>query len=509
MNATLEDKRSNNEIEGQSSTDSALEISQQEESDSASIARELYHQVNYLRDIEACSQAIQSRLQLIESDSLDDSFASVNGELFQVANHVADGCRETQEVCANTKQALEVSHHSFQGICTTLDTLSDNCTNIDEVTESVETFAKQTALLALNARIEAARAGEHGLGFAVVADEVAKLAERIRSESDSIRKAVVEVSTNVQVITEQIHAELTQNEKQNINVSEMLKVNTGLLTEASRLPSVVVQLDQFLEPLEQAREAAENNRMIQVSVANVSRNMKSIYEAVRDDQPSQEAIDASTSLEAFMGKLTKSLIEGQDIPIELILANLHENGLPLTTCLDAVGKSVQAANMHQKHKHVSVGEYYLNFLTVERALAWLDKEMIAPKATGMKAVLGNARGDFHSLGREMVGLFLRSAGIEVIDVGLNASVDSIVSAVVKSKARVVGISSLLVESAKEILKVRERLDQRGYSHTKIVAGGACFVVDREFAHEVGADFVATSASDMVSIVEQVYQYQPM
>ena len=70
------------------------------------------------------------------------------------------------------------------------------------------------------------------------------------------------------------------------------------------------------------------------------------------------------------------------------------------------------------------------------------------------------------------------------------------------------MSSLLIESAKEIKTLRRELNSAGYHSTKIVAGGACFVVDRDFGFEVGADYVATAASDMMSIVEEVYRYAP-
>jgi len=71
-------------------------------------------------------------------------------------------------------------------------------TQIGGVASSIETVAKQTRLLSLNAAIEAARAGEAGRGFAVVAGEVKKLAEETRAATDRIGVIVRELGAQIQ-----------------------------------------------------------------------------------------------------------------------------------------------------------------------------------------------------------------------------------------------------------------------------------------------------------------------
>lgn len=74
---------------------------------------------------------------------------------------------------------------------------------IGEVIALIDSIAKATTMLALNAGIEAARAGEAGQGFAVVAREVKSLAQQTRDAAagisgriDHIRAAIGEVAAS-------------------------------------------------------------------------------------------------------------------------------------------------------------------------------------------------------------------------------------------------------------------------------------------------------------------------
>ena len=344
----------------------------------------------------------------------------------------------------------------------------------------------------------------------MVAQEVNKLADAVGRESRTIHEIVTELNQRTTAAKELIEAETEAIADQNQAVQSLVELNHGLTQVGGELPNLVTGLDQFLDPLERARSAISDNRMIRITAENVTRNLRGVHGALRrclgseSDSPTRPG-----DIEQFIDRLRDSLVTGQQVRVTAMLDSLIKTGATVSDCLAAVGKAVQAANMRQKHQHVSIGEYYFNFLAVEEAINHLDTKADASNDTGMSVVLGNARGDHHSLGRHMVGLFLRISGIKVTDLGAGVEVPKFLEAVRQTSARVVGISSLLIESAKEIRKLRTALDQAGLREIKIVAGGACFLIDRDFGYEVGADYVATSASDMINIVHEIYGYVPL
>jgi methyl-accepting chemotaxis protein len=139
-------------------------------------------------------------------------------ELQHAAEHMVAGNREIDRAAKGAQQAASAAGNEIAesriligGAVEHIQELTGAVSHIQErlgsfstllkqvgrVAETIDTIARQTRLLSLNASIEAARAGEAGRGFAVVAGEVKALAEETRS-------ATVHITDTVRALGEQI-----------------------------------------------------------------------------------------------------------------------------------------------------------------------------------------------------------------------------------------------------------------------------------------------------------------
>jgi 5-methyltetrahydrofolate--homocysteine methyltransferase len=126
----------------------------------------------------------------------------------------------------------------------------------------------------------------------------------------------------------------------------------------------------------------------------------------------------------------------------------------------------------------------------------LLKEKVPPRG---KVVIGTVQGDLHDIGKNLVGIMLRGAGFEIIDLGKDVSPERFVEAAQESGATVIGMSALLTTTMPVMKEVVAMLKREGLANRiRTVVGGA--PVSAEYAREIGAD---AYAYDGANAVEQV------
>jgi 5-methyltetrahydrofolate--homocysteine methyltransferase len=117
-----------------------------------------------------------------------------------------------------------------------------------------------------------------------------------------------------------------------------------------------------------------------------------------------------------------------------------------------------------------------------------------------KVVIGSVQGDLHDIGKNLVGIMLKGAGFEVVDLGNDVSPERFVETALKENAGVVGMSALLTTTMPAMKTVVDLVNGRGLSDKiKTIIGGA--PVSADYAHQIGADAYAFDATNAVEKVK--------
>jgi methyl-accepting chemotaxis protein len=226
-------------------------------------------------------------------------------ELSEHARRVAQSATRLAELATSVRASADNSHRharSAHGNAAAaradVDNLIKATTEIGTITDLINSVARQTNILAINARIEAARAGQAGSGFAIVADEVKKLASATHGATNDIDHQVQNVAqagassaaalerlrANIGELDEMASAIFGLTDKQ----SEATADIEGLVQEASRVSDLVTQ------EVRTAEEAAADAQGLAGRVRTAAESLDA------------QATDLQLQVSSFLGSLRQS-----------------------------------------------------------------------------------------------------------------------------------------------------------------------------------------------------------
>ena len=115
----------------------------------------------------------------------------------------------------------------------------------------------------------------------------------------------------------------------------------------------------------------------------------------------------------------------------------------------------------------------------------------APRVGRM--VIGTVKGDIHDIGKNLVGMMMEGAGFEVVDLGINNSVEKYLAALEKEQPDILGMSALLTTTMPYMKVVIDTMKEKGMREDYIVlVGGA--PLNEEFGRAIGADAYCRDAA---------------
>ncbi|HEX4847986.1 MAG TPA: methyl-accepting chemotaxis protein [Novosphingobium sp.] len=270
--------------------------------------------------IERATEHMQ--VQVEELRALDE----IAGSLEADQRHIADSTDEAKLLSAqacerldNGAERINLAVGEFRSVIDLVSRLGVHVTNfasvmeqVQQVSRSIETIAKTTNMLALNASIEAARAGEAGKTFAVVASEVKTLAQSSSSAAEEIRQAVSKLVGEAGGLV----SEIQRGVDQSVKAEERLETVTIALQDATQL---VARLD------EQSDQIARSSAMVHAKGSQVRETVSRIVESVHENAAMLDATRASvvemegTSCELFNSVISAGISPRDTAVIDVAL----------------------------------------------------------------------------------------------------------------------------------------------------------------------------------------------
>ncbi|RKY57064.1 MAG: cobalamin-binding protein [Candidatus Neomarinimicrobiota bacterium] len=199
----------------------------------------------------------------------------------------------------------------------------------------------------------------------------------------------------------------------------------------------------------------------------------------------------------ILEKISENLqIGNANIVLELIEKSIEE-GLPTEDILnDGLIKGMSVVGKKFKDGEIFIPEVLIaaRAMTkgIERLEPLLTESGVEPKG---KLLIGTVQDDLHDIGKNLVSIMFRGAGFQVVDLGVNITVDRFVEEAKKHLPDVIGLSALLTTTMVNMERIVKALRDNG-NKSIIIVGGA--PVTEEYAKSINADLYARNAVEGVN-----------
>lgn len=244
----------------------------------------------------ASVQIAETSQQLAEGSSeqaasLEETSSSLE-EMASMTRQNSENARESNNLVKDVTSIVDEVSTKFGQVKVSIDDITRNAHETQNIIKTIDEIAFQTNLLALNAAVEAARAGEAGAGFAVVADEVRNLAMRAaeasKNTSDLIGNTVKSVKEG---------AKLTS------DAYEAFKSNEEITGKISNLVSeIAAASEEQSQGIDQINKAiAEMDKVTQQNASNAEESASA----------SEEMNSQANAMQGIVGELT-ALVGGRN-----------------------------------------------------------------------------------------------------------------------------------------------------------------------------------------------------
>ena len=198
---------------------------------------------------------------------------------------------------------------------------------------------------------------------------------------------------------------------------------------------------------------------------------------------------------SILNEISENLQQGKAKVVKELVQKAIDEGIDVKTILEE-GLLHGMGIIGGKFKNNEV--YVPDVLIAARAMN-AGSELLKPllASSGVKAkgtvILGTVKGDLHDIGKNLVRMMMEGKGLEVIDLGIDVSVDKFINKLKETNAQIVACSALLTTTMGEMKNVVEGLKAAGLRDNVTVMIGGAPVTD-QYCKSIGADIYTPDAA---------------
>lgn len=180
---------------------------------------------------------------------------------------------------------------------------------------------------------------------------------------------------------------------------------------------------------------------------------------------------------------------------ELVQQALDEN-LPVPQIIaDGLIAGMDAVGVLFKANAIFIPEVMIAAKAMHGGLTLLKPYLEAnPASSRGTVIIASVQGDLHDIGKNILGMFIRGSGWQVIDLGVNVSAGKLCTAVTENNPKAVCLSALLTTTMMQMVPMIEQVKAVN-PNVKMLIGGA--PVSYSFAQQAGADFYSPDPQEAV------------
>lgn len=165
--------------------------------------------------------------------------------------------------------------------------------------------------------------------------------------------------------------------------------------------------------------------------------------------------------------------------------------------LEVVGKEYETGNIFLPQLIKSADTVKASFTVLKEAM----------KAKGGmvsygKVILATVQGDIHDIGKNIVKVLLENYGYEVVDLGKDVPIETVVKTARDQNIKMVGLSALMTTTVVNMEKTIQALKSAGLDCVTMVGGA---VLTENYAKKIGADFYCKDAMEAVRVANRFFK----